>query len=157
MNLDEIRQQLTRIAGNKQFLIILLVAIIFIVAALYTYKRYVSDKFNKKYVANDEFNTSNKALTSVDLYFFHTTWCPHCKTAMPIWTSFKADMANKTVNGIKINFFEVDCDSDPATAEKFNVKGYPTIKMLKGNQIIEYDAKPSKDTLTEFVNTTLGG
>jgi thioredoxin-like negative regulator of GroEL len=65
-------------------------------------------------------------------------------------------MANKTVNGIKINFFEVDCDSDPATAEKFNVKGYPTIKMLKGNQIIEYDAKPSKDTLTEFVNTTLG-
>jgi hypothetical protein len=35
------------------------------------------------------------------------------------------------------------------------VKGFPTIKLMYGNQIIEYDAKPSKETLLEFVNSAL--
>jgi hypothetical protein len=38
---------------------------------------------------------------------------------------------------------------------QYNVEGYPTIKLLKDGQIIEYDAKPSKDTLTQFLNTVL--
>ena len=64
-------------------------------------------------------------------------------------------MEGKKVNGIKINFFEVDCDKEAETSDKFNVKGFPTIKMMKGNQLIEYDAKPSKATLHEFVKTSL--
>ena len=64
-------------------------------------------------------------------------------------------MADKKVNGVKINYFEVDCDKDTATSDKFNVKGFPTIKIMYGNQIIEYDAKPSKDTLIEFLNSAL--
>jgi thioredoxin domain-containing protein 10 len=154
MNLNEIKDKMLNAAGNKQFLIILFVTALFLIAALYTYKRYVSQGMSKNYVTNNEFNSSN-AIESADIYFFHTMWCPHCKTAMPIWNSFKADMEGKKVNGITLNFFEVDCEKDPATAEKFNVKGYPTIKLMKGSQIIEYDAKPSKDTLTEFVNSAL--
>jgi hypothetical protein len=38
---------------------------------------------------------------------------------------------------------------------KFKVEGYPTIKLLKDGQVIEYDAKPSKDTLIQFLNTVL--
>ena len=38
---------------------------------------------------------------------------------------------------------------------KYNVEGYPTIKLLKDGQVIEYDAKPSKETLTQFLNTVL--
>jgi thioredoxin-like negative regulator of GroEL len=49
----------------------------------------------------------------------------------------------------------VDCDKEAALAEKFNVQGYPTIKLVKGNQVIEYDAKPEKDTLMEFLHTSL--
>jgi len=40
-------------------------------------------------------------------------------------------------------------------SDKFNVKGFPTIKMMKGNQMIEYDAKPSKETLNEFIRSSL--
>jgi thiol-disulfide isomerase/thioredoxin len=154
MNLNDIKDKVTSLASNKQALIIIFVTAIFLIAALYIYKRYVTQRINKNYVTNNEFNNSG-AVESADIYFFHTTWCPHCKTAMPIWNSFKEDMEGKKVNGVTLNFFEVDCEKDPATAEQFNVKGYPTIKLKKGNQIIEYDAKPSKDTLTEFVNSAL--
>ena len=40
-------------------------------------------------------------------------------------------------------------------AIKYNVEGFPTIKLLKDGQVIEYDAKPTKETLTQFLNTVL--
>ena len=92
----------------------------------------------------------------MDIYFFYTEWCPHCKTAKPIWADFKAQMGETKVNGATLHFIEVDCDKDVATSDKFNVKGFPTIKLMKGNQIIEYDAKPSVVNLIEFVNTAMG-
>jgi thiol-disulfide isomerase/thioredoxin len=136
-------------------LVILFLIIIFLIAAITVYRRYVSDRLNASYVANNEFNTNKQGLESVDLYFFYTEWCPHCKTAKPIWYDFKKEMEGKNVKGIKLNFYEVDCDKDSETSDKFNVKGFPTIKMMKGNQLIEYDAKPSKATLHEFVRTSL--
>ena len=154
MNFYDIQQKLFKAVGNKQSLIIILVVVIFLVAAVYTYRKFISGRVNKKYVANDEF-TKESENDSADIYLFYTEWCPHCKTAKPIWYDFKKEMEGKTVNGIKLNFFEVDCDKDTASSDKFNVKGFPTIKLVKGNQIIEYDAKPNKATLIEFVNSSL--
>ena len=154
MKIADINAKISSIAGNKQTLIIIFVSLIFIIIALYTYRRFVSERINRDYVANSEFNNTGDK-KSADMYFFYTTWCPHCKTAKPIWTDFKNEMADKKVNGVKINYFEVDCDKDTATSDKFNVKGFPTIKIMYGNQIIEYDAKPSKDTLIEFLNSAL--
>ena len=41
--------------------------------------------------------------------------------------------------------------------KNYNVKidGFPTIYLVKGEQVIEYDAKPNEKTLTEFLHTTL--
>jgi thiol-disulfide isomerase/thioredoxin len=155
MRLDDVKSKFTKTVGNKKFFIIMVVTVIFLIAALYSYKRFVSDRMNKNYVTNSEFeSTGDKTAEYVDIYFFHTTWCPHCKTAMPIWNSFKGDLENKKINGMKINFYEVDCDKDTETADKFNVKGFPTIKLVRGNQVVEYDAKPDKKTLMEFVTTS---
>jgi thiol-disulfide isomerase/thioredoxin len=155
MKVGDIQQKMAKFAGNSRFLVILFLIIIFLIAAITVYRRYVSDRLNASYVANNEFNTNKQGLESVDLYFFYTEWCPHCKTAKPIWYDFKKEMEGKNVKGIKLNFYEVDCDKDSETSDKFNVKGFPTIKMMKGNQLIEYDAKPSKATLHEFVRTSL--
>ena len=108
-------------------------------------------------MANSEFSPegTNKPTERVTLYFFYTDWCPHCKKSKPIWNSLKEELENKEFKGVNINFVEVDCDKDAALAEQFNVQGYPTIKLVKGNQIIEYDAKPSRDTLMEFLQTSL--
>lgn len=111
------------------------------------------------YVANKEFTKINgggsggDANKHVDIYFFHTSWCPHCKTAFPVWNTLKAE--KPSVNGITINYIEVDCEKDAATAEKYSVEGYPTIKLVHGNSVIEYDAKPDLETLKRFIDTSV--
>jgi len=155
MNILDLKQKLYKNVGSVQSLVIILVVTLFIIAALIIYRKSVIGRANKKYVANNEYNKSRQGVESVDIYFFYTEWCPHCKTAKPIWFEFKKDMEGKKVNGVSVNFFEVDCDKDTEMSDKFNVKGFPTIKMMKGNQMIEYDAKPSKETLNEFVRSSL--
>jgi len=154
--LDFIKNIISQV-NYKHFIILFIVILIFLVAAIYTYRRYISPRINPKYVPNSEFipEGDKKTTENATLYFFYTTWCPHCKKSMPIWKSLKDELDNKEIKGTTINFIEVDCDKDAALAEKFNVQGYPTIKLVKGNQIIEYDAKPSKETLMEFLNTSL--
>jgi hypothetical protein len=39
--------------------------------------------------------------------------------------------------------------------DKFNVDGYPTIKLIKDRQLIDFDANPSKDNLISFLNNVL--
>lgn len=158
MNLNDIKTKFGKSAGNMQFLIMILLVALFALAALFVFRRYVSANANK-YVANNEFSQKaklgNSGGSAADIYFFYTEWCPHCKTAKPVWAEFKNQMAGKDINGMTLNFVEVDCDKDTETSDKFNVKGFPTIKLVKGNQIIEYDAKPSVANLIEFVNTSL--
>jgi len=154
MKLKEIGSKIVAMASNRRILVILLITCLFIIAAIFMMKRIVKPKSNDKFVANAEFR-QNPATSSADIYIFHTLWCPHCKTAMPIWNDFKKDMEGKTVNGIELVFHEIDCDKDTATADKFGVKGFPTIKLQYGQQLMEYDAKPSKANLTEFVNRVL--
>lgn len=153
MKIDEIKSKIAAALGNKQTALIVFIVLVFLIAALYTYRRYIHSNLNKDYVANNEF-VEGSAKTA-DLYFFYTTWCPHCKTAKPIWNSFKTEIGDNLVNGVKINFIEVDCDKDKGTSDKFDVKGFPTIKMVVGNKVIEYDAKPSKENLMEFVKTSV--
>jgi thiol-disulfide isomerase/thioredoxin len=161
--LETVKGYFARAGSFKHFAIVLILSVIFLVVAIYTYRRYVSPKINRAYVDNSEFlpegsasgsgteNTSNTA----ELYFFYTTWCPHCKKSMPVWQSLKEELDGRELKGVTVSFIEVDCDKDAALAEKFNVQGYPTIKLVKGNQVIEYDAKPDKDTLMEFLQTSL--
>ena len=35
------------------------------------------------------------------------------------------------------------------------IDGYPSIYMVKDSQVIEYEAKPDANTLTEFINSVL--
>jgi hypothetical protein len=39
--------------------------------------------------------------------------------------------------------------------EKYKVEGYPTIKLLANDKVYDFDAKPSKQNLTQFVTTVL--
>jgi thiol-disulfide isomerase/thioredoxin len=96
---------------------------------------------------------------NAELLFFYADWCPHCKTAKPIWEELKSEYKNKTINGYHVVFTDVNCSEETAEVERmmnqYSIEGYPTIKLLKDGQIIEYDAKPSRDTLVQFLNTVL--
>jgi thiol-disulfide isomerase/thioredoxin len=141
--------------------IIIIFVIIFSVISLYYYFYYVYPKVKPTYQPNNENmpGAANGVTNTAELLLFYVNWCPHCKTAKPIWNELKTEYENKTINGYKVIFTEIDCTTETAEIElmvnKYNIEGYPTIKLLKDGQVIEYDAKPSKATLEQFLNTVL--
>ena len=146
------KQLLSQLSKKKQLILWSSIAcILLIIIAYFIYKNYLLDKIKPNYVENKEF--INKNVDSVELYFFYTDWCPHCKSAKPIWE----DLKNTTtmINNVKINYIDVNCEKEKELAEKFSIEGYPTIKLVKDNQVIEYDAKPDKETLIIFLNKFL--
>lgn len=140
---------------NTTTVVMFAIIIIFILVAIYIGISKFKPKFNHNLEnANDSSNHSQ-----AELMMFSVDWCPHCKKAKPIWEELKQEYENKTVNGYTIIFTDIDCTNESPEIEKlivkYKIEGYPTIKLLKNGQVIEYDAKPSKATLEEFLNTVL--
>ena len=57
-------------------------------------------------------------------------------------------------NGTTIIFRKIDCDKETHIADKFDITGYPTVKLIKGDQVIDFDAKMTVDSLMQFVKTS---
>ncbi len=89
-----------------------------------------------------------------ELFYFYTTWCPYCKKSRVEWDKFKAEWGHKTYNGYVLQFQEIDCDTNESTAAKYNVTKYPTIKLIKDDIVIDFDAKPTVDSLTRFLSAS---
>ena len=137
---------------RHKFKIIIIFALFFIIS--YIYKNYIN---KTTYSPNREgmTDTNNQAT----LMLFYVDWCPHCKTAKPEWDNLKTEYEGKTINGYTMNFVEYNCTNETQETEelmnKYKIEGYPTIKLLKDNQVIEYDAKPTKSTMSQFLTTVL--
>jgi len=144
---------------NSTTIMIIVAVIFFAVLTGVYYYYYIAPQMDAKYKPNSEHVSAGSSSNTAELLFFFADWCPHCKTAKPIWDDLKSEYETKTINGYQIIFTEVNCSEESAEVEKmmnkYNVEGYPTIKLLKDGQIIEYDAKPSKETLTQFLNTVI--
>jgi thiol-disulfide isomerase/thioredoxin len=146
--------------GMSRGMMILCGLLVLIVIGIIIYLFYsLSAPSSKSGFQPNNSNNNSNASSSAELLFFYTDWCPHCKTAKPVWNEIKSEYENKTINGHTLVFTEVNCTDENAEVEKmmnqYNIEGYPTIKLLKDGQVIEYDAKPSKETLEQFLNTVL--
>jgi|TARA_B110000467_G_C17984117_1_gene296843 thiol-disulfide isomerase/thioredoxin len=149
----------------KKYSIWFIVAVLFIGLAFYVYSSYISPKINPQFVENKEIVSSmdddTNNITAVDVILFKVDWCPHSKKAIPIWTKLKSIWDNKSINGKKLIFKMFDGDTQEAEINSFEDKykkridGYPTIVLVKDNEIIEYDAKPEIKTFEEFLNTVV--
>lgn len=104
-------------------------------------------------------STKKSSEKTAEVLFFYTDWCPHCTSAKPEWNAFKSDYKNTPVNGYTLSFNEINCTKETPESEsmmeKYKVDGYPTIKLLANGKVYDFDAKPSKQNLTQFVNTVL--
>jgi len=143
---------------------IILSTLLIVAAGVYTYFNYIAPTLNPSFVPNNEYNTvggggadgaGDGPAKDAELFFFFTEWCPHCQKAKPVWESLKSEVDGQMINRYRVIFREVDCDKDEKLANEFGVEGYPTIKLVKDGQVIEYDAKPDKDILVQFLHTSL--
>ena len=143
---------------TRNIIYIILFASFLGLVGLFIYTQYTNSKplfhANRENVPKEQ--NSNKTAT---LMLFYVDWCPHCKTAKPEWDALKSEYEGKSINGYTIQFTEHNCTNESAEVsqlmDKYNIEGYPTIKLSKDNQIIEYDAKPTKSTMEQFLNTVL--
>lgn len=150
--------QLPQILSNPTTIYVIVFAVI--VAVITAYFVWSSYNSNTSYNANRE---NNKETNSTDkvahLMLFYADWCPHCKTAKPEWNALKDEYDGKTINGYVVVFEEYNCTENSSEIEelmnKYGVEGYPTVKLIKDGQVIEYDAKPTKDTMEKFLTTVL--
>lgn len=141
-------------------LMYIVLGLLFIVIAVTIYYQYVKPSLNPKFIPNNELGPNgNTSGNEAEMMLFYVDWCPHCKTAKPAWEEVKSEYENKTINGYRVIFTEINCTNETPEVEslmnKYKIEGFPTIKLLKDGQVIEYDAKPTKSTLIQFLNTAL--
>ena len=139
------------------YIIFVIVFIIFLSVGVYWYGRQKSQTQNRfKDVANQ--NRRNKETV---VYFFFADWCPHCKRAKPEWEAFKSQYDGTEINGYVIKCVEIDCTSDEPSSDvksamnKYGVSSFPTVKLIRDEQTIDFESKITRTTLTSFVNTML--
>lgn len=90
---------------------------------------------------------------------WYANWCPHCRASKPSWDTIKEKYDNKIVNGYLLEFIEVDCTQETPESEnsmnKYKIEGFPTIKLIKDGSEINFDAKPTEESLEQFINSVL--
>lgn len=153
--LEQLKEMLSNLIYNKKFLIVVFVAALLTGIAFFIYNYYVAPRLNPSFVENKELVSASDDITEIDIYYFFTEWCPYCKKERPIWDNLKEQYNEKLFNGKTLNFKEVDCEKNEQLADRFNIEGYPTIKLVKGNQVVDYDAKPDAESLKEFLQTSV--
>ena len=139
-----VKTTLETIYSKRHILVMLLVACLFIWIGAYVYNTYVSSYLGSSlegYASGmgDSAPPSSDSEKTATLYMFGTSWCPHCKTAKPIWDDYVSNNENLKVGNYDILFKSVDCDAEKNIADKFDVKGYPTFKLERGpGDVVEF-------------------
>ncbi|XP_028921009.1 protein disulfide-isomerase TMX3 [Ornithorhynchus anatinus] len=100
---------------------------------------------------DDSFKESRK--DDIWLVDFYAPWCGHCKKLEPIWNEVGLEMRSI---GSPVKVGKMDATSYSSVASEFGVRGYPTIKLLKGDLAYNYRGPRTKDDIIEFANRVSG-
>ncbi len=81
---------------------------------------------------------------------FTATWCAPCRAVAPI----VAQLAGEYDGRVKVT--KLDIDESPGVAQKFGIRGVPTLMMFKGGAVVgqEVGAVP-KARLAALLNSAL--
>ena len=90
--------------------------------------------------------SSQSNLVLVD---FWAEWCGPCKQISPILE----EIANEKDN---LNILKLNIDENPATPQKYNVRGIPTLMLFKDGKLIDTKiGSLPKSSLEDWINSYL--
>ncbi|XP_078607261.1 protein disulfide-isomerase TMX3-like [Branchiostoma floridae x Branchiostoma japonicum] len=82
---------------------------------------------------------------------FYAPWCGHCKKLEPVWHH-----VGRSLQGSPIKVARVDATRYTAIANEFTIRGYPTIKFFKGDQIFTHNGGRSMEDIVQFAQRAQG-
>ena len=157
------------IADNFMIVLVAIVATLCII--VFVYYKYMKPKLSPTYVANKEFvdtkNTSAQSKKPIaHIMLFTASWCPYCRKLQDegTFSKFKSENQGKVINNYELDIQEIDCSNDQDSniktkLDEYNVDGFPSIKLIKEgdppSSAYDFDAKPSIDTLNQFIHAVL--
>lgn len=107
------------------------------------YRMYVSFVVKKEGFAN---------LEAHSFTMYYADWCGHCQRAKP---EFMKLGSTQTIGGRSVNIKLVNPETHPDDAQGVDVKGYPTIILKKGSQMVEYAGERSHSAFVSFLQQNL--
>merc|ERR1711871_369769 len=101
-----------------------------------------------KVVELTDSNFDEKVLKSKEPWIvaFVAPWCGHCKNLHPNWESAAQEMDGKPV---KVG--RVDATAQKGLGQKYNVQGFPTIKVFKDGAPEDYNGGRSSSDIVQFL------
>ena len=127
--------------SNKEVIILFLVSLI-VIMLFYKLKRGTKVQSIQKIV-----NYSNDDKTP-KLINFNASWCYWSQKLQPTW-----DKLTEEMNGKDIDILDIKCDEDKNTdlCRRYEIEGFPTIKLIVGNNVIDYNGDRSLDDFSKFI------
>jgi len=145
---------------NSKYIIGIVCIIILSIVSYYAYKYYTT---SITYTPNNENGLTaggqQEGGKKADVILWYAKWCPACNSIRPDWNEIRDKYDGKKINGYTLNFVEIDCSENTGEASKSmdenNIEGFPTVKINKDGEMIDLNAKPTKDTLDTFLHSVL--